>query len=143
MFFHSFSLRERLRKANGDADNQVMLVQAADAPGGFSTTNPVLTDACWSPTNQKIVEKQVNGIGTTKCNTYYPVWPSPRQVAGASVANDIIKCRLRPLTRSDYKVKLTSAQWKALRQTFRGGVCDWSAQGVGQQRPAGSWPTFP
>ncbi|GAA2791553.1 DUF6351 family protein [Kribbella solani] len=178
LFFHSFSLRERLRKANGDADNQVMLVQAADAPGGFSTTNPVLTgalaalnrwmdatdadhgsgspharlmrnkpsalaDACWSPTNQKIVEKQVDGIGTTKCNTYYPVWPSPRQVAGASVANDIIKCRLRPPTRSDYKVKLTSAQWKALRQTFRGGVCDWSAQGVGQQRPAGSWPTFP
>jgi hypothetical protein len=177
LIFHSFSLRERLRKANGDAGNQVMLVQAGDAPGGFSTTNPVLTDAlssldrwmdavdadhgpgspharlmrnkpaaltdaCWSPTGQKIVETQVDGIGTTRCNTFYPVWPAPRQVAGASVANDIIKCRLRPLTPSDYNVKLTAAQWTALRQTFPAGVCDWSAPGVGQQRPAGSWPTF-
>ncbi|MFG1908125.1 DUF6351 family protein [Kribbella sp. NPDC048928] len=177
LIFHSFSLRERLRKANGDADNQIMLVQAGDAPGGFSTTNPVLTDAlsaldrwmdavdadhgpgssharlirnkpaaltdaCWSPTNQKVVEEQVDGIGTTTCNTFYPVWPAPRQVAGASVANDIIKCRLQPLERSDYKVPLTTVQWKALRQMFPDGVCDWSTSGVGQQKPAGSWPTF-
>ncbi|GAA3150137.1 hypothetical protein JOF29_008276 [Kribbella aluminosa] len=177
LIFHSFSLRERLRKANGDAGNQIMLVQAGDAPGGFSTANPVLTDAlasldrwmdavdadhgpgtphaklmrnkpgaltdaCWSPTNQKIVETQVDGIGTTRCNTFYPAWPAPRQVAGASVANDIIKCRLQPLSKSDYKVKLTPVQWKALRQTFPNGVCNWSAPGVGQQPPAGSWPTF-
>ncbi|MFD7157007.1 DUF6351 family protein [Kribbella sp. NPDC059898] len=177
LIFHSFSLRERLRKANGDAGNQVMLVQAGDVPGGFSTANPVLTDAlasldrwmdavdadhdpgsphaklmrnkpgaltdaCWSPTNQKIVETQVDGIGTTRCNTFYPAWPAPRQVAGASVANDVIKCRLQPLNKSDYKVKLTSLQWKALRQTFPNGVCNWSVPGVGQQPPAGSWPTF-
>jgi hypothetical protein len=177
LIFHSFSLRDRLRKANGDAGNHVMLVQAGDAPGGFSTTNPVLTDAlttldqwmdatdadrrpgsaharllrnkpesltdaCWSPQNEKIVETQVDGIGTTRCNSFYPVWPAPRQVAGASVANDIIKCELRPLTPTDYKVPLTPAQWKPMRQAFPEGVCDWQAPGVGQQRPAGTWPTF-
>ncbi|MGW7679887.1 DUF6351 family protein [Kribbella sp. NPDC054772] len=177
LIFHSFSLRERLQKANGDFGNHVMLVQAGDAAGGFSTKNPVLTnaldaldrwmdatdadqgpgspherllrnkptsltDACWSPQNQKIVETQVDGIGTTKCNTLYPVWPAPRQVAGASVANDVIKCRLHPMTRSDYKAKLTAAQWKTLRQTFPNGVCDWSKRGIGQQDPGPSWPTF-
>jgi len=177
LIFHSFSLRERLRKANGDADNQVMLVQAGDAPGGFSTTNPVLADAltaldqwmdatdgdtrpgspharllrnkpaslaeaCWSPQGEKIVETQVNGIGTTRCNSLYPVWPAPRQVAGASVANDIIKCRLQPLRPSDYKVPFTPAQWQGLRKTFPSGVCDWKTPGVGQQPPAESWPVF-
>ncbi|WP_406056506.1 DUF6351 family protein [Kribbella sp. NBC_00889] len=177
LIFHSFSLRERLRKANGDAANQVMLVQAGDAPGGFSTTNPVLADAltaldhwmdatdadtrpgssharllrnkptslaeaCWSPQGERIVETQVNGIGTTRCNTLYPVWPAPRQVAGASVANDVIKCRLHPLTPSDYKVPFAPAQRESLRQAFPNGVCDWKAPGVGQQPLAGSWPTF-
>ncbi|GAB3926466.1 DUF6351 family protein [Kribbella albertanoniae] len=177
LIFHSFSLRERLVKANGDADNQVMLVQSGDAPGGFSTGNPVvlsalkaldqwmdamdadtgpgsshsrllrnkpssLVEACWTPQGTKIVEKQVNGIGTTRCNTLYPVWPAPRQVAGASVANDIIKCRLRPLSPADYQVDFTPAQWTALRQAFPQGVCDWKAPGDGQQRPTEAWPAF-
>ncbi len=177
LMFHSFSLRERLVKANGDAGNQVMLVQSADAPGGFSTANPVvlsalksldrwmdamdadtgpgsphsrllrnkpssLVEACWSPQGTKIVEKQVNGIGTTRCNTLYPVWPAPRQVAGASVANDIIKCRLRPLSPANYRTDFTATQWKALRRAFPRGVCDWKAPGVGHQRPTEAWPVF-
>ncbi|GAA1684238.1 DUF6351 family protein [Kribbella yunnanensis] len=177
LMFHSFSLRERLVKANGDADNQVMLVQSSDAQGGFSTGNPVvlsalkaldqwmdavdadtgpgsshsrlirnkpssLDEACWTPQGVKIVEKQVNGIGTTRCNTLYPVWPAPRQVAGASVANDIIKCHLRPLSLADYQADFTPAQWTALRQAFPQGVCDWTAPGDGQQRPTEAWPVF-
>ncbi|MBB6568676.1 DUF6351 family protein [Kribbella sandramycini] len=175
--FHSFSLRERLRRANGDSSNHVMLVQSGNATGGFSTGNPVLksalsaldkwmddvdadggqgslhdrvvrnrpaslTDACWSPQGEKFVERQVNGIGTTRCNSLYPVWPSPRQVAGASVANDIIKCTLRPLSPAAYDVRFTPAQWAALRQTFPSGVCDWQVPGVGQQGPGDPWPTF-
>ncbi|MFK4089793.1 DUF6351 family protein [Kribbella sp. NPDC020789] len=177
LMFHSFSLRERLIKANGDAGNQVMLVQSGDSTSGFNSGNPVvlsalkaldqwmdaadadtgpgsaharlvrnkpasLVEACWTPQGTKIVEKQVNGIGTTRCNTLYPVWPAPRQVAGASVANDIIKCRLRPLSPADYKVRFTAPQWKTLRTAFPRGVCDWKAPGAGQQRPTGTWPTF-
>ncbi|TDD59742.1 hypothetical protein E1263_13810 [Kribbella antibiotica] len=177
LMFHSFSLRERLVKANGDAGNHVMLVQPGESTSGFNSRNPVvlkalnalddwmdaidadsapgssharvirnkppsLVEACWTPQGTKIAEKQVNGIGTTRCNTLYPVWPAPRQVAGASVANDVIKCRLRPLSPSDYRTALTPAQWSALRQAFPRGVCNWTAPGAGQQRPGGAWPTF-
>jgi hypothetical protein len=49
MRFHSFSMRERLRKANGDADNQVMIVVDSRFSCGFGTEltcdNPALWEA--------------------------------------------------------------------------------------------------
>lgn len=44
MRYHSFSTQERLIEANGDADNQVMLVQD-NTYGGFDPANPVLVQA--------------------------------------------------------------------------------------------------
>ncbi|GAA4716374.1 DUF6351 family protein [Promicromonospora umidemergens] len=44
MRYHSFSTRDRLIEANGDADNQVMLVQD-NTYGGFDPANPVLVQA--------------------------------------------------------------------------------------------------
>lgn len=44
MRYHSFSTQERLIEANGDADNQVMLVQD-DTYGGLDAGNPVLVQA--------------------------------------------------------------------------------------------------
>jgi hypothetical protein len=174
--FHSFSLRERLRKANGDATNHVMLVQGPTSPG-FTTANPVvadglaamdqwltaidadnrpgsqhakvartkpasLVDACWTATNQKITEPQIDGVGTTRCDTLYPSWPSPRQVAGGNVINDVIKCRLRPISAPDYRVPFSTAQRQRLATVFPTGVCDWSAPGVGQRDLGSPWPTF-
>ena len=42
--YHSFSMRERLKKANGDADNQVMLVEDFRY-GYYSSDSPLLLDA--------------------------------------------------------------------------------------------------
>jgi hypothetical protein len=42
--YHSFSMRERLIKANGDADNQVMLHEDIRY-GGYSSTSPLLMRA--------------------------------------------------------------------------------------------------
>ncbi len=42
--FHSFSMRERLKKANGDADNQVMLVEDFRY-GYYSSASPMLLDS--------------------------------------------------------------------------------------------------
>ena len=42
--YHSFSMRERLRKANGRVDNHVMLVED-DRYGLYSSTSPVLAGA--------------------------------------------------------------------------------------------------
>jgi Tannase-like family of unknown function (DUF6351) len=42
--YQSFSTQQRLEEANGDADNQVMLVQD-NSHGGFDPSNPVLVEA--------------------------------------------------------------------------------------------------
>ncbi len=42
--YHSFSMRERLKKANGDADNQVMLVEDFRY-GYYSSASPMLLEA--------------------------------------------------------------------------------------------------
>ena len=162
MRFQSFSVRERLREANGDADNQVMLVDD-NTRGGFSTANPVLaqaltqldqwidsgtkpadlTDACWTrgANPRKIEEPQVEGIGNTRCNELYPVWTSPRMVAGGPTANDIVKCQLRPLDPADYP-GATDQQRARLAKAFPDGVCDWSKPGMHRVPLAGTWQSF-
>jgi hypothetical protein len=60
---------------------------------------------------------------------------SARQVAGGPLAENILKCRLKPLNPVDYApVTFTSAQWARLQAAFADGVCDWSERGVGQRR---------
>jgi hypothetical protein len=59
---------------------------------------------------------------------------SPRQVAGGPLAENILKCQLKPLNVVDYPtITFTSDQWTRLNTAFPGGVCDWSLPGVGQQ----------
>jgi hypothetical protein len=59
---------------------------------------------------------------------------SPRQVAGGPLAENILKCQLKPLNSADYSpLVLSSSQLTALQQVFPGGVCDWNQPGVGQQ----------
>jgi hypothetical protein len=59
---------------------------------------------------------------------------SPRQVAGGSLEENILKCQLKPLNVADYTpVTFTSSQLARLQAVFPGGVCDWSKPGVGQQ----------
>jgi len=59
---------------------------------------------------------------------------SPRQVAGGSIEENILKCQLKPLNPADYApVTFTAAQWTRLSNAFASGVCDWSRRGVGQR----------
>lgn len=143
----------QFRRAISDLDLWTSRIAAAEPTSGTALpqhrtvvrTKPAGdTDACWSPDNTvRVDERQVAGIDDTRCNTWYPVWPSPRMVAGGPIANDVIACRLqRPDPRS-YGVRFTPAQWQRLLATFPQGVCDWRAPGVGQTGavPA-AWPTF-
>ena len=67
---------------------------------------------------------------------------SPRQVAGGPLAENILKCRLKPINTADYlPATLTAEQLNRLYATFPDGVCDWSKPGVDQQ-PARSPLTF-
>ena len=59
---------------------------------------------------------------------------SPRQVAGGPLAENIIKCRLKPRNPAEYVPIIFSAgQWARLETVFPAGVCDWSQPGIGQQ----------
>jgi hypothetical protein len=59
---------------------------------------------------------------------------SPRQVAGGSLEENILKCQLKPVNPADYApVAFTPEQWLRLNAAFPDGVCDWTKPGVGQQ----------
>jgi hypothetical protein len=61
---------------------------------------------------------------------------SPRQVAGGPLAEDILKCHLKPINTADYlPVTFTAEQLVRLYSTFPDGVCDWSRPGVDQEPP--------
>ncbi|MYD72118.1 MAG: hypothetical protein F4W89_15455 [Acidobacteria bacterium] len=174
--YHSFSMRERLRRANGRADNHIMLVEDA-RHGLYSSQSPVLqgalaqmdewlanltadesaergiddvvgakpvelADACWTrdESPERILEEQVRGRG--RCEELYPSSPGPREVAGAPLASDVIKCVLRPIDMTDYEATFTDEQEAELRQVFEGGVCDWTEPGIGQADLAGTWQSF-
>jgi hypothetical protein len=101
-----------------------------------------LVDACWTKdqTPKKVVEKQQYLAG--QCNDIYPSHAFPRYVAGAGIANDVIKCQLRPVTAADYKVAFTPEEMTRLKKIFAGGVCDWSKPSADWQALGGTWQNF-
>jgi hypothetical protein len=168
MWFYSFSTRERLIRANGHADNQVMLVENGATYGPFSTRSPQLrealgqmdawlsnleadtsavsraqkvvrakpsdlVDACFDEKGTKFVEKQ-RYDGVSRCNELYPSHGSPYLAAGMPIANDVVKCQLKPVDPGDYEQRFTAAELERLRRIFPGGVCDYGKLGV-EQRP--------
>jgi hypothetical protein len=175
--YHSFSMRERLRKANGHAANHVMVIED-NRYGLYSNDSPllqrmILTMDRWITAikadhrpgrqidkvvrnkpadllegcNTKdanptfIAQKQTRDPSTT-CHQLYPSNSFPREVAGAGVASDIIKCKLMPLRKRDFDVSFTPAQWSRLQAVFPSGVCDWDKRGVEQQDLKGTWLVF-
>ncbi len=175
--YHSFSLRERLLKANGRADNQVMVVED-NRFGLYDNRSPllqrmILTMDRWItairadtrdiPQIDKVVQNKPadlqEGCHTrdasptfiaqaqvrnpaTSCEGLYPSNSFPREVAGAAVAADIVKCQTKPLAAADYAVAFTAPQWARLQAAFPAGVCDWSRAGLEQQPLAGTWQRF-
>jgi hypothetical protein len=175
--YHSFSMRDRLTKANGRADNQVMVVED-NRFGLYDNASPllqrmVLTMDRWitaikadaraipqidkvvqnrpadlqegcntrDPTPSFIVQTQVRDLSTT-CAQIYPTNSFPREVAGAGIAADIIKCQLKAPDPADYVPAFTPAQWTRLQAIYPAGVCDWSKPGVEQQPLEGTWLDF-
>ena len=59
---------------------------------------------------------------------------SPRQAAGGSLQEDVLKCQRKLLDPADYApAVLDASQLDRLNVVFDGGVCDWAKPGVGQQ----------
>jgi hypothetical protein len=100
-----------------------------------------LTDACFDRSGKRIVEEQTfDGKGL--CNELYPSHRSPYLVAGMPLANDVAKCRLKPVGWRDYRVRFTAAEQDRLRRIFPEGVCDYSKPGIEQVPLRGTWLSF-
>jgi hypothetical protein len=97
-----------------------------------------VADACFSEQGEKIVEP-ASYTGAGRCNQLYPPHADPRIAAGGPLADDILKCELKPIDQKDYKQPFTTDQQARLKAVFPKGVCDYSRPGVEQRRVSGSW----
>jgi hypothetical protein len=162
--FHSHAMRARLDQANGTHDNQVIWEGArplvgdpAAFTGAFDLIDRWLgrieadksrrsraakvradrprdaVDTCWVE-GQRITDQST-------CRAAFPYYGDPRIAAGGRLADDVVKCHLRPLAREEYPAALTDAQFARLGKAFPGGVCDHDRPGVGQRAPV-NWPMF-
>jgi hypothetical protein len=169
MNWRAFAVRDRLDRVNGGHGNQViwrygpgllpppqLLVDSLVTIDKWVAA--IQTDTSAATLEQKVVKNRPAEafdfcyIGTdyttkvtdwSKCDAD-PVlryFASPRQVAGGPLAEDVLKCQLKPLKRGDYATTFSDAQWTRLSKVFAGGVCDWSKSGVGMQRST-PWLTF-
>jgi multidrug efflux pump subunit AcrA (membrane-fusion protein) len=138
-------IRARLQRANGRSDNQVIwtsgstvpfdypaaslevmnewLDRIAADPGAASAdkvvrNKPALAaDACWDKSGTRIVET-ASADPAAACNLIYKRFSTPRLQAGSPLANDVLKCQLRPVAPSDYSVTMTSAEQTRLNAIF-------------------------
>lgn len=130
-------------------DSWILAIQrdttTADKADKVVSNKPTeLSDACWDNTSSprvKITQRQQYS-GDSECATLYPAYPTPRQVAGAPLANDIVSCRLRPLSAADYLVDFTPEQFAELSGIFLNGICDWSAADKHGKTHQGTWLSY-
>jgi hypothetical protein len=163
--FHTYTLRERLRNANGHARNQIIWT----FPGpGIAPPDPIADEAFllmdrWltaveadrgkAPLNVKILRHKpadatdacyIDGSKVTDlaaCRATFPHYADPRIAAGAPLSNDVLKCGLKPLRQKDYSVSFTPTQWNRLQAAFPRGVCDYRKPGV-ERVPSVAWLTY-
>ncbi len=169
MNWRAFAVRDRLDRVNGGHGNQVIWRYGPGLlpPPQLMVDSLVVIDkwvaAIKADTSSASLEEKVvknkpaeafdfcyigNDYTTkvtdwSKCDAD-PVlryFSSPRQVAGGPLAEDVLKCQLKPLKRSNYTKTFSDAQWSRLEKVFAGGVCDWSKPGVAMQRST-PWRTF-
>jgi hypothetical protein len=116
-------------KTDTKSTTQVARIAAARPPGAFDFCNKPI-DATHS--------SQVTDFALCDSDPALVPHASPRQIAGGPVAENVLKCQLRPLNRADYNpIGLSDAQFNRLKAVFPDGVCDFSKPGVGQQAAIG------
>lgn len=124
----SFSTRERIRRARGHADNQLIWVSHKDytpldealdtidrwmrniienPEAGVAANRPVdASDQCFDNKGNIIAVGQGvwngawNSQPTGKCMREYPIHSTSREVAGGPITGDVFKCALQPVERA-------------------------------------------
>ena len=103
-----------------------------------------LVDGCWDTRGEGPVRvnEPLATDGTGVCSEIFPVYSTPRQVAGAPLTNRIVTCQLRPLDSRDYVVEFTEDEWNSLEAIFPDGVCDWARGDAHAEGYQGTWLSF-
>ena len=164
----SFSSRERIRRARGHADNQLIWVshksydpvdEALDIIDhwmqkiiehpelGVTGNKPVeATDRCFDENGNVLAagpgvwNGDWNQKASGACMQQYPIYSTPRQMAGAPITGDVFKCALQPVERAlakDAYGPATAAiveRIDDLRRIFPEGVCNYNAPDVGRPK---------
>jgi hypothetical protein len=162
--YRTYAMRARLLRNFGTAANQVLWRGQAPLIGDPAFTDDAVfamdrwlgrvhADRRKVPLSRKIVEDRpgtvaarcTDGAGqeipAEVCDETVSSYGTPRQGADGPLAEDVMKCRLKPMRRDDYPVVFTDQQWNRLQAAFPGGVCDYSKPGV-SQRGAIPWLTY-
>lgn len=116
----------------------------ADAASKAVNNKPAdLQEGCWDNTVEprKWIAQKLTAANAGRCGELYPAYATPRLVAGEPLANNIVKCQLKPVAASDYKVEFTPEESARLGKAFPEGVCDWSKPDV-YEGYLGTWRSF-
>jgi hypothetical protein len=148
--YRTYTMRARLEREHGTAANQVLWRGLVPLFGdaGYADEAILAMDGWLAkveadrrklPLARKIIEDKpaeltdrcTNGSGTdvdaSVCDNAVIAYSDPRQVAGEPPVDDIEKCALKPLARTDYPgVEFSDDQWAALQAAFPTGACDWT-----------------
>ena len=73
------------------------------------------------------------------CGLVLKVTTTPRMVAGMPLSDDILKCRLKPVSAADYDEALGDTQLSQLREIFPQGVCDYTQPAAGDVDKSLQW----
>lgn len=163
--YRAFAMRARLGREHGTEGNMAIWEGPQPVIGDLQYTGQALramdtwvgaieSDHSRRPLAAKVIDDKPasihdqcsDGDGTVVSDSLcpsavVPVYGTPRTVAGEPITTDQNQCRLKPLSRSDYGVTFTDAEWAELERTFPTGVCDYSKPGVAQQ-PTIPWLTY-
>ncbi|MEX2131055.1 MAG: DUF6351 family protein [Pseudohongiellaceae bacterium] len=99
-------------------------------------------DGCWNIEGARI-DEVATFDGAGRCNEVFPNHINPRLAAGATLADDAVKCALKPVNPADYSVEFSAEEMSALSAIFPEGVCDYSQLGVAQVPLSGTWLKLP
>jgi hypothetical protein len=156
---HAYISRARIVRSQGNHDNYVLWRSMTNSDPSFSSAFDVMVqwikaikaDTRTIPQARKVVENKP-AAAVDRCtlgdgkDQPMGACTKPleltRVLAGAPETNDVGKCELKPLNRSDYpNVKFTDEQWASLSKTFKTGVCDYSKPLV-DYAPTTPWLTY-
>ncbi|MBV9292885.1 MAG: hypothetical protein JO222_10595 [Frankiales bacterium] len=162
--YRTYAMRARLLRNFGTAANQVLWRGQVALLGDANYVDQsviamdrwlarVNADHRHIPLSQKIIQDKpsdladrcTNGSGVElpswACDETVAAYGTPRFGADEPLTDDVLKCALKPLRRSDFSVTFTADQWKRLKKAFPTGVCNYGKPGVDQQKTV-TWLTY-